>query len=283
MRGSGRLSEAADEARRDGAARRRDPSGIRRGRSLGLLASCAAVLSAVLALVVAPPDALQGQAQRLMYVHVPSAWTAFLAFAAVSVASVAVLTTDSRRWDAVGQAAAELGVAMTALTLAEGSMWGHSAWGVWWAWDPRIVSTAVLLLLYVGYLAVRRLPGAPRRARRRAAVIGAFAVVWVPVVHFSVLWWRSLHQPPTLLRPELSPPMAGVMLVTLLAGLLAFTLAGAWFVRRRTTALLRGAGTAGPVTGPMTGPVTGPVTPRPASSPARVSSDATAGRVQDLV
>ena len=212
--------------------------GGRRGVSLGLLASFAAVAAAVMALVVAPPDALQGQAQRLMYVHVPSAWTAFLAFAVVSVTSVATLVTDGRRAAAVGQAAAELGVAMTGLTLVEGSLWGHSAWGVWWAWDPRLVSTALLFLLYVGYLAARALPGDPPRVRRRAAVVGACAFVQVPVVHFSVLWWRSLHQPPTLLRPELSAPIAASMLVALLVSMLAFSLAGAWFVRRRSAALL---------------------------------------------
>ena len=213
----------------------------RRGVPLGLVASSAAVAAALLALVVAPPDALQGQAQRLMYVHVPSAWTAFLAFAVVSVASLATLVSDGRLPAAVGQAAAELGVAMTALALAEGSMWGHSAWGVWWAWDPRLVSTALLLLLYVGYLLIRALPGEPRQVRRRAAVVGACAFVLVPVVHFSVLWWRSLHQPPTLLRPELSAPIATSMLVTLLVSMLAFSLAGAWYVRRRSVALLAAA------------------------------------------
>jgi heme exporter protein C len=210
----------------------------RRGVPLGLLASAAAVAAALMALVVAPPDAVQGQAQRLMYVHVPSAWTAFLAFAVVSVTSLATLVTDGRRAAAVGQAAAELGVAMTALTLVEGSMWGHSAWGVWWAWDPRLVSTALLFLLYVGYLAARALPGEPRRVRRRAAVVGACAFVQVPVVHFSVLWWRSLHQPPTLLRPELSAPIAASMLLALLVSLLAFSLGGAWYVRRRSADLL---------------------------------------------
>ncbi|HEX5561629.1 MAG TPA: cytochrome c biogenesis protein CcsA [Nocardioidaceae bacterium] len=210
----------------------------RRGVPLGLLASATALVAALLALVVAPPDALQGQAQRLMYVHVPSAWTAFLAFGVVSVTSLATLVTDGRRAAAVGQAAAELGVAMTGLTLAEGSMWGHSAWGAWWAWDPRLVSTALLFLLYVGYLAARALPGDPRRVRRRAAVVGACAFVQVPVVHFSVLWWRSLHQPPTLLRPELSAPIAASMLVALLVSLLAFSLGGLWYVRRRSAALL---------------------------------------------
>lgn len=204
---------------------------------LGSLAVVAAAVAAVLALVVAPPDAIQGQAQRLMYLHVPAAWTAFLSFGVVCLASLAVLLRRGGRWDALAQAAAELGVGMTALTLLEGSIWGHAAWGVWWTWDPRLVTTAVLFLLYVGYLALRALPGDADRVARRAAVAGALFVVQVPVVHFSVLWWRTLHQPPTLLRPELHAPIAPLMLTALLAGLVAFTLAGAWYVRRRVARL----------------------------------------------
>lgn len=196
-----------------------------------------AVAAAVMALAVAPADAVQGQAQRLMYVHVPSAWTAFLAFGVVGVASAAVLLGVGRRWDAVAHAAAELGVAMTALAIAEGSVWGHSAWGVWWTWDPRLVTTSLMLVLYVAYLALRSLPGEPGRVRRRAAVLGVVALGIVPVVHFSVLWWRTLHQPPTLLRPDLAPPIASSMLVTLLLAVVAFMLAGGWWVRRRVAQL----------------------------------------------
>jgi heme exporter protein C len=128
---------------------------------------------------------------------------------------------------------------MTGVTLLEGSIWGHSAWGVWWAWDPRLVSTAALFLVYVGYLALRALPGDPDRVRRRAALLGAIAIVQVPVVHFSVLWWRTLHQPPSILGPELSsPPMAASMMATLFLAVFAFTLAGAWYVTRRVEQLL---------------------------------------------
>jgi heme exporter protein C len=216
------------------------PDGGSRGRLLGAVAAAAALAAVVVALLVVPPDAVQGQAQRLMYLHVPAAWTAYLAFAAVALSSLATLAGGHhRRWDPLGQAAAELGVAMTAVTLVEGSIWGHSAWGVWWAWDPRLVSTAALFLVYVGYLALRALPGDPVRVRRRAAVLGAIAIVQVPVVHFSVLWWRTLHQPPSILGPELSsPPMAGSMMATLFLAVFAFTLAGAWYVTRRVEQLL---------------------------------------------
>ena len=209
------------------------------GGRLGWAAAAAAAVAAVLALLVAPRAAIQGEPQRLMYVHVPSAWTAFAAFGCVAVCSLAVLLRRPGRYDAVARAAAELGVAMTALAIAEGSAWGHAAWGVWWAWDPRLVSTALLLVSYVAYLALRALPGDLDHVRRRAAVVGVVAAVWVPIAHFSVLWWRTLHQPPTVLRPSLSPPIAPLMLLALMVSVLAFTLAGAWYVRRRVLQLTR--------------------------------------------
>ncbi len=207
---------------------------------LGGAALGAAVVALLLGLVVAPPERIQGDSQRLMYVHVPAAWTAFLAFVVVSLASVDVLVRGSLRRDALARAAAELGVGMTALAILEGSIWGQVAWGVWWTWDPRLVTTAALLLLYLGYLTLRALPGEPHRVRRRAALAGVAFVVQVPVVHFSVLWWRTLHQPPTLLSPEVAPPIHPLMAVALAASVLAFSLGGLWYVRRRAAALLAG-------------------------------------------
>jgi heme exporter protein C len=207
------------------------------GPALGRVALIAASVAVVLAFT-APPDALQGQSQRLMYVHVPAAWTSFVAFTVVALASTIVLLGGGAHWDARARAAAELGVGMTGLALAEGSMWGKVAWGVWWTWDPRLVSTALLFLVYVAYLALHALPGDGDRVRRRAALLGAAGFVLVPVVHFSVLWWRTLHQPPTLLRPEFDAPIAAPMLAALLASLAAFTLGGAWYVRSRTGQLV---------------------------------------------
>ena len=211
---------------------------VRVAGGLGLAALAWLVVLLVMALLVAPPDALQGQSQRLMYVHVPAAWTAFAAFGVVAGCSVASLLGGADRAWAVGGAAAELGVAMTGLTLVVGSLWGRAAWGVWWTWDPRVLSTAVLFLVYVAYLAARSLADDARWGRRPVAVLGLVGVVLVPVVHFSVLWWRTLHQPPTLLAPSAHPPIAPVMLVTLLIGVLTFSLAGCWYVVRRTVTLL---------------------------------------------
>src|SRR3954452_20167187 len=159
-------------------------------RLLGAVSAAALALAAVLGLVVAPPDGVQGQAQRLMYVHVPAAWLAYLCFAGVLVCSVAYLVRRDLRWDRRAQAAAELGVGMTALAIAMGSLWGRPVWGTWWVWDPRLVTTAVLLLVYLGYLSVRGLSDARAAGARRAAAVGIIGFVDVPVVPCAVVWWR---------------------------------------------------------------------------------------------
>ncbi len=206
-------------------------------RAIGFGAGACVAVLLLLGLVVAPPDAVQGQAQRLMYLHVPAAWVAFLSFAVVLAASVGYLWRRDLRWDVRARAAAEIGTGLTALTIALGSLWGRPVWGVWWAWDPRVVSTAVLLLVYAGYLGVCGLSADPHVNARRAAVIGVLGFAEVPVVYFSVLWWRSLHQPPTLLSPGGASPIATPMLAALLVGVAAFTLLAAWVYLRRLAQL----------------------------------------------
>jgi heme exporter protein C len=212
------------------------PAPARADRLLRASAAVAVVAALVLGLVVAPPDAVQGQAQRLMYVHVPAAWLAYLTFTGVLVFSVAYLVTRNLKWDRRAQAAGELGVGMTALTLAEGSLWGRPVWGTWWVWDPRLVTTAVLLLVYLGYLSVRGLSDDRAAGARRAAAVGIIGFVDIPVVHFSVVWWRTLHQPATLLSPD-PAPIDPRMLLALLVALVAFTLTGALVYRRRLAML----------------------------------------------
>ncbi len=209
-------------------------------KTTGAAASVTSVLALALALVVAPSDAYQGESQRLMYVHVPAAWTAYLSFAVVAGASALYLVRRDARHDRVAQAAAELGVGLTALTIVLGSLWARPTWGTWWTWDPRLVTTVVLLLVYVGYLGVRGLSTDRVVNARRSALIGVLAVVTVPLVHFSVVWWRTLHQPPSVLRPGgpdgVVPPL---MLLALFAGLTAFTLLWLWVMLRRTRGLRR--------------------------------------------
>ena len=217
------------------------PTRRRAERTVGALAALAAAALLIQGLVVAPTDAVQGPPQRLMYVHVPAAWVAYLAFLVVLVASVAYLLRRSLSWDRRAQAAAELGVGLTALTIVLGSVWGRPVWGVWWTWDPRLVTTAVLLLVYLGYFGVRGLPADPHATARRSAVMGVVAFVNVPIVHFSVVWWRTLHQPPTVLRPGgPADAIAPTMLAALLVGMVAFTLSATWLYLRRVR-LLNGA------------------------------------------
>jgi heme exporter protein C len=196
----------------------------RRGeRWLGIGALLALGSSAVVSLALVPPDAAQGNVQRLMYVHVPAAWLAYLSFTTVFAASALYLLTRRGHWDRLAVAAAEIGVLFTALTIVLGSIWGYPTWGAWWTWDPRLTTTAIMLLIYVGYLALRRLPESPARRARWAAVLGVVGFVDIPIVHMSTVWWRSLHQPATVLQPG-SPTIAPVMLAALLWALVAFTL-----------------------------------------------------------
>jgi heme exporter protein C len=201
-------------------------------RVLGWTTLAAMAATTVVSLIVAPPDAEQRNAQRLMYVHVPSAWLAYLAFAVVFVASIAYLRTKKTRWDRLAAASAEVGVLFTALAIALGSIWGKPIWGTWWTWDPRLTTTAILLLIYVGYLAVRRLPDNPARRARWAAVVGIVGFLDVPIVQLSVTWWRSLHQGPTV-RLLGKSTIAQVMLGALLVGVFAFTLLFAYLVTLR--------------------------------------------------
>jgi heme exporter protein C len=201
-------------------------------RALGVAAAASLGASAALSLFVAPPDAVQGDVQRLMYVHVPAAWLAYLSFLVVFVASIAYLRTSRVRWDRIAAASAEIGVLFTGLAIALGALWGKPVWGTWWTWDPRLTTTTVLLLIYIGYLSVRRAVDNPARRARWAAVIGIVGFIDVPIVHLSVVWWRSLHQGPTVLRLG-GPEIEGIMLAALLVGVAAFTVTYAYLMTLR--------------------------------------------------
>ena len=191
-----------------------------------------ATAAAVFTIVVAPPDRLQGDVQRLLYVHVPTAWLAYLAFAVTLLGSGAWLATRRQRWDRLAAASAEVGVVFTGLTLTLGSIWGKPVWGVWWTWDPRLVTTALLFFVYLGYLALRRATIDPVLRARRSALLGIVSFIQVPVIHFSVVWWRTLHQPATVMRPS-AASMAPSMLAALFASLTAFTLIYVVMLRTR--------------------------------------------------
>jgi heme exporter protein C len=200
-------------------------------RVLAVVSVIGVAAALVMALVVTPPDAVEGDVFRLIYVHVPSAWLAYLAFAVVFAASIAYLRTKRSRWDRLAAASAEVGVLFTALTLVIGSIWAKPVWGTWWTWDPRLTTTAILLLIYVGYLAVRRLPDSPARRGRWAAVVGIVGFIDVPIVHLSVTWWRSQHQAPAVAK--VAPRLAASMGWALLLAVVAFTVLYAYLVTLR--------------------------------------------------
>jgi heme exporter protein C len=132
----------------------------------------------------------------------------------------------------VAAASAEIGVLFTALAIVLGALWGKPVWGTWWTWDPRLTTTAMLLLIYVGYIAVRRITDNPSRRARWSAVIGVVGFVDVPIVHLSVVWWRSLHQQSTVLRLG-GPQIEGSMLTALLVAVGAFTIVFAYLMAVR--------------------------------------------------
>jgi heme exporter protein C len=195
---------------------------------LGILALLAMLVGSWVGLVVVPADAAQGNVQRLMYVHVPAAWLAFLAFFIVFVMSVLYLIQREERWDRVAASSAEIGVVFTVVTLLLGMMWGKPTWGVFWTWDPRLTTTAILLAIYVGYLALRSFADDGEKRARWSAIVGVIGFANVPIVYMSVTWWRTLHQPPSSPRS-----VAPEILWTLMLNLGAFTLVYAYLMVRR--------------------------------------------------
>lgn len=161
-------------------------------------------------LVWAPPDQMMGDVYRILFVHVPAAWSAFLCFFVSFIACIVYLIRGTRLWDHIAHSAIEIGVVLTGLTLALGSIWGKPTWGVWWTWDPRLTTTALLFILYSAYLMLRRLIDDPVRRAKLAATVGVFIFLNVPIVYFSVKWWRSLHQvqsSPETMAPEMVLPL----------------------------------------------------------------------------
>jgi heme exporter protein C len=177
----------------------------RSSRFLGVFALITIALGLYWALIQAPRDALQGNVQRIMYLHLPSILTAYLSFFLVFIGSCLYLWKREKRDDNLAHSAAELGVLFTALTIIEGSIWGKPTWGVWWTWDARLTLTAILLLIYSGYLMLRSLIDDEDRAALSAAILGIIGFLDIPLIHMSVYWWRTLHQPPSILRPDKLP------------------------------------------------------------------------------
>jgi heme exporter protein C len=185
---------------------------------------------------VTPPDKIQGNLVRLVYVHPSVAWVAlYVSFGTATIASVLYLWKRTRAMvmDRVAHCAMEVSVVFIVLTLITGSIWGRPTWGVWWAWDARLTTTAILGVLALGYLALRRANDDPLLRARRSAVFAILAAINVPIIHFSVDWWKTLHQGATVFGAGRSIKIHGLMAGTLLISFVGFTMLFFWLLRAR--------------------------------------------------
>ena len=158
-------------------------------------------LGLYLSLIASPPDYRQGDAVRIMYVHVPAAWMAMAVYAAMAAASAVGFVWRHPLAELFVQAAAPIGAVFTAVCLVSGSLWGRPMWGTWWVWDARLTSMLVLFFLYVGYIELSRAFDDPAKGLRAGAILVMVGAVNLPVIEFSVDWWNTLHQPASILRP----------------------------------------------------------------------------------
>ncbi|MEY4632984.1 MAG: cytochrome c-type biosis protein CcmC [Actinomycetota bacterium] len=214
-------------------------TGTKATRGLGVVVILMLIALAAFGLLFSSEDVVQGSTVRIMYVHVPTIWVAYLAFGLTAVCSAVYLSgkTRSLAWDRVAGASGEIGVLFVAVSLVTGSLWGRLTWGTYWVWDARLTSTAFLFITYIGYLAVRRLGGTHRQRARRSSVMALLAIVEIPLVHFSVRLWRSLHQSASVADPNAKVELDGLMLFSLFLGLVAFTLLFVWLVLHRQRTL----------------------------------------------
>jgi heme exporter protein C len=207
-------------------------TGSQATRVLGLAALVSAVFWALHGLVWSPPEVDMGDVVRLLYVHVPAATLLYAACAITTVSSAMWLRRRTPGWDALAVSAAELAAVFGVLTLLTGSIWGRPTWGTYWTWDPRLTTTALLQVLIIGYLALRRVePSGGAVGYTPAAIVGLLLLPNVVIVRYSVDWWRSLHQGATL--NTLTPSIEGDMLVSLMLGLLTGGLVFLWLMIHR--------------------------------------------------
>ncbi len=204
--------------------------------TLALGVAAVLALAATYALGLGLPETVeQGDYSRLIAIHPGLAWASYVAFGVTALASALWLwpRTRSQTADLVAGASAEAGVVFTGLTLATGSIWGRPTWGVWWVWDARLTLSALMLAIYVGYLALRRVPADPELRARRSALVALLAVLVIPVNHFAVEWWRTLHQGRSLAQLTPQDQLDGSFIGAMAVGFLAMTLVYAWLTVHR--------------------------------------------------
>ncbi len=210
-------------------------TGTRGSRILGALVLIGGAVFLVVVGFVLPADEVQRDAARLLPLHVATAWLAYVAFFGTAIASIFYLIprTRSLAWDRIAGASAEIGVLFLSLLIAVGMIWGNLTWGVFWRWDPRLTTTALLLLLFIGYLALRNVDGASERRARRSAILGVISFLFVPIVHKSVEWWGSLHQAPSVAKLDGDIELDDSMLFSLFLSLVVFSLLYVWLMLHR--------------------------------------------------
>lgn len=200
---------------------------VRDARLWLLLITAALVLvDGYLIFMVAPTDAASGHVQRIFYVHVPISILSFLGFLLCAVGGIGYLIRRTERWDRLAHASAEIGVVFVTLALVTGMIWGRPVWNAWWQWEPRLTTTLILWFIYVAYLMIRQYAPTPQQGRTWSAVVGIIGFIDVPIVYYSVQWWRSIH-PKQVIGPEaaegaLEPIMAQILIFSLVAMLALF-------------------------------------------------------------
>ena len=183
--------------------------------AIGLVLAAAGIIGG---LTLTPPDYLQGETVRILYVHVPAAWLGMAGWAGIAAASISQLVWRHPLAAVAGRAIAPAGATFAALCLATGSIWGRPAWGTWWEWDGRLTSMLILLFLYLGYIALDAAERERGGEGRLAALFGLVGAINLPIIHYSVLWWRTLHQGQSItltgssIAPELLWPLPLTML-----------------------------------------------------------------------
>ncbi len=193
------------------------------GTLLSLLGVAGMILLLWLVFFWVPTERTLGVSQRIFYIHVPGAWVGFLAFGIVALTSAMYLWLRDERLDMAAVAAAEGGMIFTTVMITSGPLWARIAWGTWWTWEPRLTLTLLLWFIYLGYFLVRSSAENPEKGKRFAAVVGILGAFNIPLIHLSVVWFRSLHPQPVVMKPE-GPTMDPAMLQTLMVGLGTFTL-----------------------------------------------------------
>jgi len=213
------------------------------GQLIPWLAGATAVFLLIglyLGLFVAPPDYQQGESYRIMFVHVPSAWMSLFVYVLMAGSAGVGLVWNIKLADMLAGACAPIGASFTLLALVSGSLWGKPMWGAWWVWDARLTSELILLFLYLGFMALQASIDDPRRQARASAVLALVGVINIPIIHFSVQWWNTLHQAASVSKigaPSIHPSMLTPLLLMALAfQLYFFTVV---LLRMRNTILLR--------------------------------------------